>query len=97
MLIGDVTGWQDCVMKEVERKHEEERNLFVDMLQEKESQDLKEEANSMSTDERNQRLNKLKAKRVELDFDLKCRFPLDILSAQPLFIQRDLQTFCNIE
>ena len=71
LILDDITGWQDSVMKELEYKHDHERDIFVDMLQEKESEDLKEEARSMSNDERNERLNKLSEKRDELDFDTK--------------------------
>lgn len=67
----DITGWQDFVLKELARKQEIERNLFVDMMQEKESEDLKQEAREMTSDDLNERLNKLKAKRDELDFALK--------------------------
>lgn len=72
-LLDDITGWQDFVLKELARKQEIERNLFVDMMQEKESEDLKQEAREMSSDDLNERLNKLKAKRDELDFALKCK------------------------
>lgn len=61
-------------MKELERKHSKERNLLLDLLQEKESEDLKQEAREMSADQRNERLVKLKMKRNELDLSVKCKF-----------------------
>ena len=69
----DLTGWQDSVLKELERKHTKERNLLLDLLQEGDSEDFKQEAREMSVDERNQRLTTLKTKRDALDLSIKCK------------------------
>jgi len=71
--LDDLTGWQDSVLKELERKHTKERNLLLDLLQESDSEDFKQEAREMSMDERNKRLTTLKAKRDALDLSIKCK------------------------
>eukprot|EP00111_Clytia_hemisphaerica_P002852 TCONS_00008039-protein len=67
----DITGWQDSVLKELERKHSKERNLLLDLLQEGDSEDFRQEAREMSMDDRNKRLATLRAKREQLDLTIK--------------------------
>ena len=59
------------MLKELERKHAKERNLLLDLLQEGDSEDFRQEAREMSMDERNKRLATLRAKREQLDLTIK--------------------------
>lgn len=67
-------GWRDTVLKELERKHSKERDILLDLLQEGDSEDFREEARTMSVDERNKRLATLREKRNQLDLSLQGRF-----------------------
>ena len=66
------------MLKELERKHTKERDLLLDLLQEGDSEDLREEARGMSADERNKRLAALREKRDRLDLSLKGNCPYKI-------------------
>ena len=67
----DISGWRDLSLKELALTHEKEYNLFADILQDTESEDLREEARELSVDERLERLNKLREKRNHLDLGAK--------------------------
>ena len=73
-LSDDITGWQDCVMKELEKKHKQERDFFIDLLKDPEIEDIRDEAKNMSEEERFERIAKLKDKREELDLEDKCKY-----------------------
>lgn len=72
--------------------------MLLDLLQERESEDLKQESRDMSMDERNERLVKLKTKRDELDFSIKCKnfmiclFDFRIFRFQNVFATENKQT-----
>ena len=67
----DIQGWQDAVLKSLERKHRSEQEFLMSLLQDESSKGMREEARALSEDERLKRLNELKAKREELDFGVK--------------------------
>lgn len=70
----DIQGWQDAVLKSLERKHRAEQEFLMSLLQDESSKDMREEARAVSEDDRLKRLNELKAKREELDFGVKGKF-----------------------
>ena len=70
----DIQGWQDSVLKSLERKHRAEQEFLMSLLQDESSKDMREEARAVSEDDRLKRLNELKAKREELDFGVKGKF-----------------------
>ena len=67
----DLQGWQDAVLKALERKHRSEQEFLMTLLQDEGNQDLREEARGVSEDDRLKRLHELKQKRDELDFGVK--------------------------
>ena len=67
----DKQGWQDAVLKSLEKKHRGEQEFLMSLLQDESSKDMREEAKAVSEDDRLKRLNELKAKREELDFGVK--------------------------
>ena len=67
----DIQGWQDAVLKSLERKHRAEQEFLINLLQDESSKGMREEARALSEDERLKRLNELKTKREELDFGVK--------------------------
>ena len=67
----DIQGWQDAVLKSLERKHRAEQEFLMNLLQDESNKGMREEARALSEDERLKRLNELKAKREELDFGVK--------------------------
>lgn len=82
----DIQGWQDAVLKSLEKKHRAEQEFLMSLLQDDSSKGMREEARAFSEDERLKRLNELKAKREELDFGVKGDFSvllLYILLSQP--------------
>ena len=58
-------------MKELEKKHKQERDFLIELLQDPEADDLRDEVREMSDEEKQERLAKLKSKREELDFEVK--------------------------
>ena len=67
----DIEGWQDAVLKSLERKHRAEQEFLMSLLQDESAKGMREEARAVSEDERLKRLSELKAKREELDFGVK--------------------------
>ena len=65
------TAWQECVLKELERKHRMEREFLMSLLEEGSSAGLREECRSMPEEERQKAIHELKNKRDELDFGVK--------------------------
>ena len=70
-LIDDLVGWRDTVLKELDKKQADERDLLLDLLQEGDSEDFRDEARQMSVDERNKRVAALREKRDQLDLSVK--------------------------
>ena len=60
-------------MKELEKKHTQERYFFIDLMKDPDINDLCDEARSMSEEDRNTRMVKLRDKRDELDFEDSCK------------------------
>ena len=73
-MLDDILGWQDSLMRELEKRHAQERDFFVDLLKDPDMEDLRDEAKSMSEDDRHKRIAQLKDKREELDFEDNCKF-----------------------
>ncbi|XP_047146715.1 trichohyalin isoform X1 [Hydra vulgaris] len=67
----DLNGWQDFVINELERKHEKERNMFFNILEDEETKSLRNDARQMNEDARNKQLIALKAKKDDLDLETK--------------------------
>ena len=63
-------------MTELERRHNQERDFFLDLLKDPDNEDIRDEAKNMSEDDRQKRITQLKDKREELDFEDNCRFLL---------------------
>ncbi|XP_077983007.1 uncharacterized protein LOC144437842 isoform X2 [Glandiceps talaboti] len=68
---GDVEAWKDSVMKELDKKHKTERDLMMSILTDQGSEDMREAAKLMASEDRQKRLTELKHKRQGLDFDNK--------------------------
>lgn len=66
----DLVGWRDLVLKELAFAQEKEYNTFVDILQDQSSEDDRQEARGLSDDDRQERLNNLREKRSQLDFEV---------------------------
>lgn len=77
----DIQGWQDAVLKALEKKHRAEQEFLMSLLQDDSSKGMREEARAVSEDDRMKRLSELKTKREELDFGVKADqgFHIDIL------------------
>ena len=73
--IGDLLGWKDSVIKELEKKHASERDLQLTILIDEGSEDLREAAREMTHDSRHRRLNDLKTSVENLNLDKKGRGP----------------------
>ncbi|RMX39987.1 hypothetical protein pdam_00022972 [Pocillopora damicornis] len=67
----DLQGWQDAVLKSLERKHRAEQEFLMGLLQDESSESMREEARTVSEDDRLKRLSELKGKREELDLGVK--------------------------
>lgn len=74
LFLGNILAWKDSVMTELEKRHNQERDFFLDLLKDPDNEDIREEAKNMSEDERQKRISKLKDKRDELDFQDSCEF-----------------------
>lgn len=72
----DIQGWQDAVLKSLEKKHRAEQEFLMALLQDESSQGMREEARAISEDDRLKRLSELKGKREELDLGVKGEFQL---------------------
>ena len=73
----DIQGWQDAVLKSLEKKHRAEQEFLMALLQDESSQGMREEARAISEDDRLKRLSELKGKREELDLGVKGKFQLE--------------------
>lgn len=71
MATDDIQGWQDAVLKSLEKKHRAEQEFLMALLQDESSQGMREEARAISEDDRLKRLSELKGKREELDLGVK--------------------------
>ena len=58
-------------MKSLERKHRAEQEFLMGLLQDESSESIREEARTVSEDDRLKRLGELKGKREELDLGVK--------------------------
>ena len=58
-------------MKSLERKHRTEQEFLMGLLQDESSESMREEARTVSEDDRLKRLSELKGKREELDLGVK--------------------------
>ncbi|XP_032219683.2 trichohyalin [Nematostella vectensis] len=67
----DIAGWQDAVLKALERKHSAEQELLMSLLLDESSSGIREEARAMTEDERLKSVLELRDKREELDFGTK--------------------------
>ena len=67
----DIQGWQDAVLKSLEKKQRAEQEFLMSLLQDESSVGMREEARTISEDDRLKRLSELKAKREELDLGVK--------------------------
>ena len=58
-------------MKSLERKNRAEQEFLMGLLQDESSESMREEARTVSEDDRLKRLSELKGKREELDLGVK--------------------------
>ena len=58
-------------MESLERKHRAEQEFLMGLLQDESSESIREEARTVSEDDRLKRLSELKGKREELDLGVK--------------------------
>ena len=77
MPTDDIQGWQDAVLKSLEKKHRTEQEFLMSLLQDESSHGMREEARAISEDDRLKRLSELKGKREELDLGVKGKFHLE--------------------
>ncbi|XP_071961658.1 uncharacterized protein [Antedon mediterranea] len=68
---GDIVGWKESVMKEVERKHRTEHELLITVVMDEGSEELREAATQMNVNEQQTRLQELKTEADELDIYTK--------------------------
>ena len=87
----DIQGWQDAVLKSLEKKHRAEQEFLMGLLQDESSKGMREEARAISEDDRLKRLSELKGKREELDLGVKgnkrlflCPMLLEIFDIGPV-------------
>jgi len=66
---GNRAAWEESVMAELEKRHNQERNFFLDLMKDPDNADIREEAKEMSDDDRHKRISQLKEKRQGLDFE----------------------------
>ena len=66
-FLDDLMGWQDLVLKELDRKQADEQNMFLDLLQDPSLEENKCDSRNMTRYQRNRRLNELLMKRKELN------------------------------
>lgn len=66
-FLDDLMGWQDLILKELERKQLAEQNMFLDLLQDPSLEENKCDSRNINRDQRNKRLNELLMKRKELN------------------------------
>lgn len=59
------------MLKSLERKHRTEQEFLMGLLQDESSESMREEARTVSEDDRLKRLSELKGKREELDLGVK--------------------------
>lgn len=59
------------MLKSLERKHRAEQEFLMGLLQDESSESMREEARTVSEDDRFKRLSELKGKRKELDLGVK--------------------------
>ena len=61
-------GWIEACLSELDKKHIEEREILLMIVQDRTLDDLKEVAQGMSTDEKQRRLSEIhgKSQRLEL-------------------------------
>ena len=67
----DLAGWQDAVLKALERKHRAEHDFLLTLLQDDGGGELRREARGVTAEEREKRIHELRGKRDELDFGVK--------------------------
>ena len=60
-------------MAELDRRHNQERDFFLDLMKDPDNEDIRDEAKEMSDDERQKRITQLKEKRAALDFEDSCK------------------------
>lgn len=59
------------MLKSLERKHRAEQEFLMGLLQDESSESIREEARTVSEDDRLKRLSELKGKREELDLGVR--------------------------
>lgn len=59
------------MLESLERKHRAEQEFLMGLLQDESSESIREEARTVSEDDRLKRLSELKGKREELDLGVK--------------------------
>ncbi|XP_033123436.1 trichohyalin-like isoform X2 [Anneissia japonica] len=68
---GDIIGWKESVMKEVERKHRIEQELLISVVMDEGSEELRDAASQMKINEQQTRLQELKTEADDLDIVTK--------------------------
>ncbi|XP_066283910.1 trichohyalin-like isoform X2 [Branchiostoma lanceolatum] len=66
---GDVIGWQQAVLRALDNKHLAERHLLLGLLGDETSEELREVAAEMDSDERRKRLVEVKMKKRKFDLE----------------------------
>ncbi|XP_078676996.1 uncharacterized protein LOC144913832 [Branchiostoma floridae x Branchiostoma belcheri] len=66
---GDVIGWQQAVLRALDNKHLAERHLLLGLLGDETSEELREVAREMDSDERRKRLVEVKMKKRKFDLE----------------------------
>ncbi|XP_038068700.1 trichohyalin-like isoform X2 [Patiria miniata] len=68
---GDIEGWRETVLKELDRKHNKERELLLSILIDEGSEELRDAAGQMVQKARQERLQELKDEAEQLNPDKK--------------------------
>ncbi|XP_078596993.1 uncharacterized protein LOC144873475 isoform X1 [Branchiostoma floridae x Branchiostoma japonicum] len=66
---GDIVGWQQVVLRALDNKHLAERHLLLGLLGDETSEELREVAREMDSDERRKRLVEVKMKKRKFDLE----------------------------
>ena len=68
---GDIAAWEDAYLKELCKKHYDEVEVLMGLLQDASIEELREVARTMDNKEQNQRLEELRNKRAKLQLKNK--------------------------
>ena len=69
LITGDILNWMEAYLKEIDKKHSEEREILLRVLQDPSLEELRSVADTQSTEELHQRLGELWAKRNKMDME----------------------------